>query len=66
MKPSEAIHDTDRVEYYRGYTRALLEAANLDGVDIRSYFAWSEYIILGCIHPTDKIRFRFTRQFRMG
>ncbi|KAG6885723.1 Beta-glucosidase 1B [Termitomyces sp. T32_za158] len=38
---AEAIHDNDRVEYYRGYTQALLEAINLDGVDIRSYFAWS-------------------------
>ncbi|KDQ20029.1 glycoside hydrolase family 1 protein [Botryobasidium botryosum FD-172 SS1] len=37
----EAIHDTDRVEYYDGYLRALLSAVNEDGVDIRSYFAWS-------------------------
>ncbi|KAG6813052.1 hypothetical protein H0H92_014324 [Tricholoma furcatifolium] len=38
---AEAVHDTDRVEYYRGYTQALLEAVNLDHVDVRSYFAWS-------------------------
>ncbi|KAG6809094.1 hypothetical protein H0H93_016116, partial [Arthromyces matolae] len=36
----EAVNDNDRVEYYRGYTQAVLEAVNLDGVDIRSYFAW--------------------------
>ncbi|KAJ2930983.1 hypothetical protein H1R20_g6108, partial [Candolleomyces eurysporus] len=37
----EAVHDTDRIEYFRGYTNALLEAVNKDGVDVRSYFAWS-------------------------
>ncbi|PFH46549.1 glycoside hydrolase family 1 protein [Amanita thiersii Skay4041] len=36
-----AIHDTDRIAYFRGYTHALLEAVSLDGVDVRSYFAWS-------------------------
>ncbi|GLB39191.1 putative glycosyl hydrolase 1 family protein [Lyophyllum shimeji] len=37
----EAINDVDRVDYYRGYTQALLEAINVDGVDVKSYFAWS-------------------------
>ena len=41
LSPADAVNDKDRVEYYRGYTRALLEAINLDGVDVRSYFAWS-------------------------
>ncbi|KAG6849905.1 hypothetical protein H0H93_003919, partial [Arthromyces matolae] len=41
---AEAVNDTDRVEYYRGYTQAVLEAINQDGVDIRSYFAWSKYV----------------------
>jgi len=41
LTPAEAIKDTDRVEYFRGYTQALLEASAIDGVDIRSYFAWS-------------------------
>ncbi|KAG5716218.1 Beta-glucosidase 1A [Termitomyces sp. T112] len=41
LSVAEAVHDTDRVEYYRGYTQALLEAVNLDGVDVKSYFAWS-------------------------
>ncbi|KAJ3514699.1 hypothetical protein NLJ89_g2221 [Agrocybe chaxingu] len=37
----EAVHDTDRVEYYRGYTNAILEAIHQDGVPVKSYFAWS-------------------------
>ncbi|KAF8067878.1 beta-glucosidase 1A [Lyophyllum atratum] len=41
LTANEAIHDVDRVDYYRGYTRALLEAVNVDGVDIKSYSAWS-------------------------
>jgi hypothetical protein len=39
---SEAVHDKDRVEYYRGYLNAMLAAVHEDGVDVRSYFAWSE------------------------
>lgn len=38
-KPAEeAIHDTDRVNYYKGYLGAVQDAVN-DGVDIRSYYA---------------------------
>ncbi|KAF8799731.1 beta-glucosidase [Phlegmacium glaucopus] len=37
----EAIHDEDRVEYFRGYTQSLIEAVNSDGVPVKSYFAWS-------------------------
>ena len=37
-----AVHDTDRVEYFRGNCEALLAAITEDGVDIRSYFGWSE------------------------
>jgi hypothetical protein len=40
----QAIHDTDRVDYYKGYTNALLEAINIDGVNVKGYFAWSEFI----------------------
>jgi beta-glucosidase/6-phospho-beta-glucosidase/beta-galactosidase len=29
------------VEYYKGYLNALREATVEDGVDVRSYFAWS-------------------------
>jgi beta-glucosidase/6-phospho-beta-glucosidase/beta-galactosidase len=42
----EAIHDEDRVRYYSGYTQAMLEAINLDGVNVKSYFAWSAFSAL--------------------
>lgn len=29
------------MSYYKGYLTALARAANEDGVDVRSYFAWS-------------------------
>ncbi|KAI0073536.1 beta-glucosidase 1B [Panus rudis PR-1116 ss-1] len=42
QKPiEEAIHDDDRVQYYRGVTDSLIKAVNEDGVDVRAYFAWS-------------------------
>lgn len=34
------VHDTLRVDYYKGYIRALHEAIDR-GVDVRGYFAWS-------------------------
>jgi beta-glucosidase/6-phospho-beta-glucosidase/beta-galactosidase len=37
----EAVHDKDRVEYFQGYTDALMKAVNEDGVPVKSYFAWS-------------------------
>ncbi|CAL1710086.1 unnamed protein product [Somion occarium] len=37
----EALHDDDRVQYYRGVTDSLIKAVNEDGVDVRAYFAWS-------------------------
>lgn len=43
LSPTEAANDTDRVDYYHGYTQALLEAVNIDSVDVRSYFAWSVF-----------------------
>jgi hypothetical protein len=39
----QAINDTDRIEYFRGNCEALLAAITEDGVDIRSYFAWSKF-----------------------
>ncbi|KIJ28561.1 glycoside hydrolase family 1 protein [Sphaerobolus stellatus SS14] len=38
---SEAIKDTDRVDYFKGVTNALKAAVFEDGVDVRSYFGWS-------------------------
>jgi beta-glucosidase len=37
----KALHDHDRVEYYKGNLNAMLAAVHEDGVDVRSYFAWS-------------------------
>jgi len=37
----EAINDLFRVHYYEGYLNAMLQAINLDGVDVRGYMAWS-------------------------
>jgi len=42
MPIDQAVNDTDRTEYFRGNCEALLAAITEDGVDIRSYFAWSE------------------------
>jgi len=36
-----ALEDTDRVNFYKGATDAIKKAVEEDGVDIRSYFAWS-------------------------
>jgi len=44
----QALDDTDRVEYFRGNCEALLAAITEDGVDIRSYFGWSEFT-LSCV-----------------
>ncbi|KAF8064822.1 beta-glucosidase [Lyophyllum atratum] len=41
MPLEQAIIDTDRVNYFRGTTAALLAAVNDDGVDVRAYFPWS-------------------------
>ncbi|KAF4616421.1 hypothetical protein D9613_008476 [Agrocybe pediades] len=41
LSPPEVTHDTDRVEYYKGYLEALLQAIHEDGVPVKSYFAWS-------------------------
>jgi len=41
MPIEEAVRDTDRLEYFQGNLAAIDAAVNEDGVDIRSYFAWS-------------------------
>ncbi|KAH9924982.1 beta-glucosidase 1B [Epithele typhae] len=41
MPLERALADTDRVRYFAGNTAAILAAVNEDGVDVRSYFAWS-------------------------
>ena len=41
MSLEQALADHDRVEYFKGNTAVILAAVREDGVDIRSYFAWS-------------------------
>ena len=41
MPLEQALADHDRVQYFRCNTAAILAAVREDGVDIRSYFAWS-------------------------
>ena len=43
MPIDQAVDDIDRVEYFRGNCEALLAAITEDGVDVRSYFGWSEF-----------------------
>jgi beta-glucosidase len=37
----DALKDTDRLEYYRGNLEAMLQTVLEDGVEVKSYFAWS-------------------------
>lgn len=41
----QARQDNDRVEFFRGYSEALLAAVTEDGVDVKAYFPWSEWIL---------------------
>ncbi|KAH7096805.1 beta-glucosidase 1B [Auriculariales sp. MPI-PUGE-AT-0066] len=38
---AELLEDVDREEYFKGNFAAMLEAIHEDGVEIKSYFAWS-------------------------
>lgn len=40
MPVEQALHDTDRVNYFKTYLDALLGAID-DGAVIKSYFGWS-------------------------
>ena len=35
------LSDEERIDYHRGYLGAMEDAITQDGVDIRSYFAWT-------------------------
>ncbi|KAN0085891.1 Glycoside hydrolase superfamily [Tylopilus felleus] len=37
----EALNDADREEYYRDYTKAMLQAVIEDSVDVKGYLGWS-------------------------
>ena len=41
MPIAEALHDTFRTDYYKGYIQNALDAITIDGVDLSGYFAWS-------------------------
>lgn len=41
MTKDEILEDDFRVEYFRGYVKAMAEAVAEDGVDCRGYMAWS-------------------------
>ncbi len=43
LEVDKAINDTARVDYFEGYTDALLRAVNEDGVPVKGYFAWSKH-----------------------
>ncbi|KAI1786207.1 beta-glucosidase [Ganoderma leucocontextum] len=56
MPLAQALADHDRVQYFKGSTAAILAAVREDGVDIRSYFAWS---LLDNFEWADGYRTRF-------
>jgi beta-glucosidase len=38
---AQALHDDFRVDMYRGYIKNMIDAVTIDGVNLKSYFAWS-------------------------
>jgi beta-glucosidase len=38
---AQAVHDDFRVNQYRGYIANIIQAITVDGVNLKSYFAWS-------------------------
>jgi beta-glucosidase len=41
MSLSDAVHDSFRIDYYRGYIQNVIDSVIIDGIDVRGYFAWS-------------------------
>jgi beta-glucosidase len=37
----EVLHDRHRIEFFNGYLESVARAVKEDGVDVRSYFAWT-------------------------
>ena len=54
LSVEQVVHDKDRIEYYDGYTNAVLQAVAMDGVPVKSYFAWSTYLF-DYFHPACKL-----------
>ena len=40
MSAKLSADDSGRIRYFEGYLNAVREAVLVDGVDVRSYFAW--------------------------
>ncbi len=41
MPIQEALKDSFRIEFYKGYIQSVIDSVVKDGVDVRGYFAWS-------------------------
>lgn len=41
MSIADAVHDTFRVDYHKGYISNIRDAITLDGINVFCYFAWS-------------------------
>ena len=35
------MHDTFRVEYYKGYIQNVIDGVTIDGINCKGYFGWS-------------------------
>jgi beta-glucosidase len=41
MSLTDAVHDSFRLDFYKGYIQNAIEAITIDGVNLKGYFAWS-------------------------
>ena len=41
MPLAEAVHDSFRLNFYKGYIQNAIDAITIDGVRLFGYFAWS-------------------------
>jgi beta-glucosidase/6-phospho-beta-glucosidase/beta-galactosidase len=39
--PDTGVNDTGRVDYYTSYINEMLKAVKVDGINVKSYSAWS-------------------------
>ena len=42
----DTLNDVERIEYHKGYIKNMIDAINLDGVDVIGYLVWSPIDIL--------------------
>ena len=38
---TQALHDSFRIDFYKGYIDNVIKSVTEDGIDVRGYFAWS-------------------------